>query len=135
MTSELNVSPGGLSTRFLCWEPTAIPACDQRPERRKLRSAQHWRAAAFSSPSLVVLVTMFHFTLVTIFEALVERFALLDFANSLQDIGYLFGLNNDCLALFLSGPSNLGQFCLRKPFANVALSEACFPLFGSVRCP
>src|SRR5260370_1305210 len=39
------------------------------------------------------------FSTITVFQALVERFAFLDYANSLQDVGYLFGLNNDCLAL------------------------------------
>jgi hypothetical protein len=76
---------------------------------------------------------MFYFPFFTIFEALVERFAFLDYANSLEDIGYLFGLNNNCLTLFLSGPTDGSQFILRKPFANVALPETCFPLFGSVR--
>src|SRR5262249_28096933 len=35
-----------------------------------------------------------------------------------------------------SSPSNGSQFVLGKPFANVALSETCFPLFTvGVRCP
>jgi len=77
-----------------------------------------------------------YFSTVAIFLALVERFAFLDYANGLQDVGYFFGLNNDCLALCLASPSNGSQFVLGKPFANVALSETCFPLFTvGVRCP
>src|SRR5262249_11897586 len=73
---------------------------------------------------------------IAIFQALVERFAFLDYANSLQDVGYLFGLNNDCLALCFASPSNASQFVLGKPFANVTLSETCFPLFTiGVCCP
>jgi hypothetical protein len=90
----------------------------------------------FSSPSPIVLITVLYFSAVAIFQALVERFAFLDYANGLQDVGYLFGLNNDCLALGLASPSNGSQFVLGKPFANVALSETCFPLFiVGVRCP
>src|SRR5262245_35582748 len=88
--------------------------------------------AAFSSPSPVVLITVLYFSAIAIFQA-VERFAFLDYANR---VGYLFGLNNDCLALCLASPSNGSQFVLGKPFANVALSETCFPLFTvGVRCP
>jgi hypothetical protein len=39
-----------------------------------------------------------YFSAFAIFQALVERFAFLDYANSLYDVGYLFGLNNNCLA-------------------------------------
>src|SRR5258708_35919856 len=100
-------------------------------------AAQQFRLrAAFSSPSPIVLITVLYFSAVAIFQALVERFAFLDYANSLQDVGYLFGLNNDCLALCLTSPSNASQFVLGKPFANVTLSETCFPLFTvGVRCP
>src|SRR5262245_18145926 len=92
--------------------------------------------AAFSSPSPIVLITVLYFSAIAIYQALVERFAFLDHANSLQDVGYLFGLNNDCLALCLASPSNASQFVLGKPFANVTLSEICFPLFTvGVRCP
>jgi hypothetical protein len=77
-----------------------------------------------------------YFSAVAIFQALVERFTFLDYANGLQDVGYLFGLNNDCLALGLASPSNGSQFVLGKPFANVALSETYFPLFiVGVPCP
>jgi hypothetical protein len=93
-------------------------------------TAQRYRlGAAFSSPSPIVLITVLYFSAIAIFQALVERFAFLDYANSLQDVGYLFGLNNDCLALCLASPSNVSQFVLGKPFANVTLSEICFPLF------
>src|SRR5262249_57091535 len=71
-----------------------------------------------------------------ILQALVERFAFLDYANGILDVGYFFGLNNDCLALCLASPSNVSQFVLGKPFANVTLSETCFPLFTvGMRCP
>ena len=36
-----------------------------------------------SSPSPIVLITVLYFSLITIFQALVERFAFLDYANSL----------------------------------------------------
>src|SRR5262245_18970582 len=92
--------------------------------------------SSFFSPSPIVLITVLYFSAIAIFQALVEHFAFLDHANSLQDVGYLFGLNNDCLALCLAGPSNASQFVLGKPFANVTLSEICFPLFTvGVRCP
>ena len=79
---------------------------------------------------------MLYFCAIAMFQALVERFAFLDYANSLQDVGYFFGLNNDCLALCLASPSNSSQLVLGKPFANVALSETCLPLFiVGVRCP
>jgi len=93
-------------------------------------------ATAFSSPSPIVLITVLYFSAFAIFQALVERFAFLDYAHGLQDVGYLLGLNNDCLALCLASPPNGGQFVLGKPFANVALSETCFPLFiVGMRCP
>ena len=93
-------------------------------------------ATAFSSPSPIVLITVLYFSAFAIFQALVERFAFLDYANSLYDVGYLFGLNNNCLALCLASPSNASQFVFGKPFANMTLSETCFPLFTvSVRCP
>jgi hypothetical protein len=77
-----------------------------------------------------------YFSAFAIFQALVERFAFLDYANSLYDVGYLFGLNNNCLALCLASPSNASQFVFGKPFANMTLSETCFPLFTvSMRCP
>src|SRR6266540_5106512 len=100
------------------------------------RAAQRHRlGGAFSSPSPIILITVLYFSAIAIFQALVERFAFLDYASSLQDVGYLFGLNNDCLALCLASPSNVSQFVLGKPFANVTLSEICFPLFTvSVRC-
>src|SRR5437870_5216600 len=71
---------------------------------------RYWLGAAFSSPSPIVLITVLYFSAIAIFQALVERFAFLDYANSLQDVGYLFGLNNDCLALCLASPSNASQF-------------------------
>src|SRR6516164_8941601 len=82
-----------------------------------------------SSPSPIVLITVLYFSAFAIFQALVECFAFLDYANGLQDVGYLFGLDNDCLALCLASPPNGGQLVLGKPFANVALPETCFPLF------
>src|SRR5262245_19797440 len=92
--------------------------------------------AAFSSPSPIVLITVLYFSAIAIFQALVERFAFLDYANSLQDVRYLFGLNNDCLALCLASPPNAGHFVLGKRLANVALWETRFPLFiVGVRCP
>src|SRR5262249_29491228 len=98
-------------------------------------ASESWSSIKLS-PSPIVLITVLYFSAIAIFQALVERFAFLDYANGLQDVGYLFGLNNDCLALCLASPSNGSQFVLGKPFANVALSETCFPLFiVSVRCP
>src|SRR5262249_7882712 len=97
---------------------------------------RHQLGIVFSPPSPVVLITVLYFSAFPIFQALVERFAFLDYANGLQDVGYLFGLNNDCLALCLASPPNRGQFVLGKPFPNVALSETCFPLFiVGMRCP
>ncbi|TMJ39032.1 MAG: hypothetical protein E6G86_15035 [Alphaproteobacteria bacterium] len=91
---------------------------------------------SFLSPSPIVFITVLYFSAVAIFQALVERFAFLDYANGLQDVGYLFGLNNDCLTFCLASPSNGSQFVLGKPFANVALSKICFPLFiVGLRCP
>src|SRR5215831_2140584 len=122
-----------------------VSSCQRRTLRLLLVRApsmlpgavQRYRlGVAFSSPSPIVLITVLYFSAITIFQALVERFAFLDYANSLQDVGYLFGLNNDCLALCLASPSNGSQFVLGKPFANVTLSETCFPLFTvSLRCP
>src|SRR5262245_401238 len=106
--------------------PPALPGVTQRDRL----------GIVFSSPSPIILITVLYFSTVAIFQALVERFAFLDYANGLQDVGYFFGLNNDCLALCLASPSNGSQFALGKPFANVALSETCFPLFTvGVRCP
>jgi hypothetical protein len=110
--------------------PRALSLVDRTTQRYRL-------GAAFSSPSPIVLITVLYFSAITVFQALVERFAFLDYANSLQDVGYLFGLNNDCLARCLATPSNVSQFVLGKPFANVTLSENCFPLFtagGSCLC-
>jgi hypothetical protein len=92
--------------------------------------ARHCSASATSkssSPSPIVLITVLYFSAVAIFQALVERFAFLDYANGLQDVGYLFGLNYDCLALCVASPSNGSQLVLGKPFTNVALSETCRP--------
>jgi len=98
-------------------------------------ASESWSSIKLS-PSPIVLITVLYFSAIAIFQALVERFAFLDYANSLQDVGYLFGLNNDCLALCLASPSNVSQFVLGKPFANVTLSKTCFPLFTvSVRGP
>jgi hypothetical protein len=98
-------------------------------------ASESWSSVKLS-PSPIVLITVLYFSAIAIFQALVERFAFLDYANSFQDVGYLFGLNNDCLALCLASPSNGSQFVFGKPFANVALSETCFPLFiVGVRCP
>jgi hypothetical protein len=66
-----------------------------------------------------------YFSAIAIFQALVERFAFLDYANSLQDVGYLFGLNNDCLALCLASPSNASQFVLggKLSYAHVGVGS------------
>jgi hypothetical protein len=98
-------------------------------------ASESWSSVKLS-PSPIVLITVLYFSAIAIFQALVERFAFLDYANSFQDVGYLFGLNNDCLALCLASPSNGSQFVLGKPFANVTLSETGFPLFTvSLRGP
>src|SRR5919201_5310862 len=100
------------------------------------RAAQLYQLGILcSSPSPVVLVTVLYFSAVAILQALVECFAFFDYANGLQDVGYLFCLNNDCLPLCLANPSNCSQFVLRKPFTNVTLSKTCFPFFiVGVRC-
>src|SRR5215467_14450595 len=117
----------------------ALPLANDQPRALPLLpgTAQRYQiGVAFSSPSPIVLITVLYFSAIAIFQALVERFAFLDYANSLQDVGYLFGLNNDCLALCLASPSNVSQFVLGKPFANVTLSKTCFPLFTvSLRGP
>src|SRR5262249_5423868 len=124
------------------WRGRPMSALDhQRPRRSNPRHGvcplcSESGHGDLSSPSPIVLITVLYFSAFAIFQALVERFAFLDYANSLYDVGYLFGLNNNCLALCLASPSNASQFVFGKPFANMTLSETCFPLFTvSMRCP
>ena len=72
-------------------------------------------------------MTVLYFSAVAIFQALVERFAFLDYANCLQDIGYLFGLNYDCLALCLASPSMAANSSLENHLAFPHFYEPCLP--------
>src|SRR5262249_26833529 len=95
-------------------------------------ASESWSSIKLS-PSPIVLITVLYFSAIAIFQALVERFAFLDYANSLQDVGYLFGLNNDCLALCLASPSNVSQFVLGKHKRGAESNRKL--VFAHIRAP
>jgi hypothetical protein len=70
-----------------------------------------------------------YFSAVAIFQALVERFAFLDYGNGLQDVGYLFGLNNDCLALGLASP-RLPRLSLHPQRQHTAQPDGAVDVIG-----
>jgi hypothetical protein len=75
---------------------------------------------------------MFHFSCVTIFEAFVERPALLDYSYRLLKIPYLIFLDDDRLARDVALPSDLSQLLFGKPFAYMALSKVSFPFLDGM---